>query len=613
MNIFETFYTKVSSHLNESVINDDNYLNFEVDFFLEAAKTPWKDKEDWLTSNPKVDKNKLLKSFKKDGKDVVFETYLINLLPSKQSGLNLCMCASKACAATCLHTSGNVGALVGKTVGRLRKTWFFVMEREKALEQIIKQIAAKKNSIDKFNAKSDSVHKQLVIRLNGTQDIVWNNIKTPDGRTIFEVFPDVVFYDYTKLPSQMAAFNNQELPSNYHLTLSYGGNFTNTAKKTLSQGKNLAVAFGPGKLSSLDKLVFPASVTDLFKSLKYPMNVNTYEKQEEYRNQIRKELLSHNAYPSDEELSKFAGQLLFPGLFHCYEVIDGDRHDARFLDDHIHGAEDENEITSGYSPITEKKNGLIVGLTAKGNLAFDSYNSEGSGWSKEATGFMVGPSDPGLNPEACDTLFINDPAKGPELIEKTNLYKKVSKAILIMRNFDARHVHKDKKNVDMRKTEPRLTNRKAAPVSGKPKANDLIQTFPTAKNRVPDELNKLYDAIQVVFSGKSLSKKIGPRTKQIISSVQSLKEYLLDPEVRKKLTDPEFVAKAKAAGIDINFDALHSLLQHPESAYTDPAGQKTRVPLSVLPANLVKKLTTQESFGFTDFVSLKCLNELLQN
>ena len=93
--------------------------------------------------------------------------------------------------------------------------------------------------------------------------------------------------------------------------------------------------------------------------------------------------------------------------------------------------------------------------------------------------------------------------------------------------------------------------------------------------------------------------------------MQSLKEYLLDPEVRKKLTDPEFVAKAKAAGIDINFDALHALLQHPESAYTDPAGQKTRVPLSVLPANLVKKLTTKESFGFTDFVNLRYLKEML--
>ena len=53
------------------------------------------------------------------------------------------------------------------------------------------------------------------IRLNGTSDIIWEK-QTFQGRTLFDLFPDVQFYDYTKIWTRF----NRTLPDNYHLTFS---------------------------------------------------------------------------------------------------------------------------------------------------------------------------------------------------------------------------------------------------------------------------------------------------------------------------------------------------------------------------------------------------------
>jgi hypothetical protein len=41
-----------------------------------------------------------------------------------------------------------------------------------------------------------------VVRLNGTSDIPFENIKFMDGKNIFELFPEIQFYDYTKIPNR---------------------------------------------------------------------------------------------------------------------------------------------------------------------------------------------------------------------------------------------------------------------------------------------------------------------------------------------------------------------------------------------------------------------------
>jgi len=62
---------------------------------------------------------------------------------------------------------------------------------------------------------------QVLVRLNGTSDIRWENVPvTIDGITyanIMLAFPDIQFYDYTKLA------NRKGIPENYDLTFSYSG------------------------------------------------------------------------------------------------------------------------------------------------------------------------------------------------------------------------------------------------------------------------------------------------------------------------------------------------------------------------------------------------------
>jgi hypothetical protein len=78
-----------------------------------------------------------------------------------------------------------------------------------------------------------------VFRLNGTTDITWEKFNIFNGKNIFEIFPDVQFYDYTKNHTRF----NKVLPANYHLTFSRSE--TNHAKslELLSRGINVAMVF----------------------------------------------------------------------------------------------------------------------------------------------------------------------------------------------------------------------------------------------------------------------------------------------------------------------------------------------------------------------------------
>ncbi len=52
------------------------------------------------------------------------------------------------------------------------------------------------------------------VRLNGTSDVSWERFK------IFEMFPDVRFYDYTKIYKRALKWARGEYPKNYHITYS---------------------------------------------------------------------------------------------------------------------------------------------------------------------------------------------------------------------------------------------------------------------------------------------------------------------------------------------------------------------------------------------------------
>ena len=73
----------------------------------------------------------------------------------------------------------------------------------------------------------------LLVRLNGTSDIRWENYG------IVQAFPDVTFYDYSKLA------NRKNVPSNYDITFSYSGvpPYQSQVKLALESGMRIAVVF----------------------------------------------------------------------------------------------------------------------------------------------------------------------------------------------------------------------------------------------------------------------------------------------------------------------------------------------------------------------------------
>ena len=79
------------------------------------------------------------------------------------------------------------------------------------------------------------------VRLNGTSDIAWEKFRvTVDGvsyRNIMDAFPDVSFYDYTKVLGRKLALATP----NYHLTFSLAESNDFLAVKALAEGYNVAV------------------------------------------------------------------------------------------------------------------------------------------------------------------------------------------------------------------------------------------------------------------------------------------------------------------------------------------------------------------------------------
>jgi hypothetical protein len=79
-------------------------------------------------------------------------------------------------------------------------------------------------------------------RLNGTSDIAWENVRV-NGKSVMETNPDHQFYDYTKRIERIRDYAAGKLPSNYHLTFSRSENNDGEVAEALALGVNVAVVF----------------------------------------------------------------------------------------------------------------------------------------------------------------------------------------------------------------------------------------------------------------------------------------------------------------------------------------------------------------------------------
>jgi hypothetical protein len=111
-------------------------------------------------------------------------------------------------------------------------------ENQKFLNDVVHDIKA-------IIRKAEREGMTPAVRLNGTSDLYWHSMPKlkKEGKTIFEMFPDTQFYDYTKNFDVVMNFLDGKLPKNYHVTYSFGGSNWPLAKKILDKGGNVAVGF----------------------------------------------------------------------------------------------------------------------------------------------------------------------------------------------------------------------------------------------------------------------------------------------------------------------------------------------------------------------------------
>ena len=200
------------------------------------------------TGNPKVLK----------GMAQGYNTYILHLAPASLSGYNTCAKATEGCKAACLNTAGRGGMFKkGETTNviqkaRIRKTVMFFEDREVFMALLVKDIEL---------AIKQSIRMNLipVIRLNGTSDIPFEKYEVVRNgityRNIFAAFPDLEFYDYTKILGRKIVDI-----ANYHLTFSAADGNDADVAKAIQQGYNVATVFGIKKTLPMPETYMGMSV-----------------------------------------------------------------------------------------------------------------------------------------------------------------------------------------------------------------------------------------------------------------------------------------------------------------------------------------------------------------
>ena len=163
------------------------------------------------------------------------------MAPGSDAGVgNLCPKASAGCLASCLGKYYGQASMVADLENGTNSTR--ESRREKARRFMRDRVAYLRDmvsSIDRARYKAGSIGKKLCVRLNGSTDIAWEMIRVDGNKTLFDLFPDVQFVDYTKI----AARFSRKLPANYWLTFSRSESNEAEARALLARGVNVTVVF----------------------------------------------------------------------------------------------------------------------------------------------------------------------------------------------------------------------------------------------------------------------------------------------------------------------------------------------------------------------------------
>jgi hypothetical protein len=154
-------------------------------------------------------------------------TGILYLAPSTEADgeHNLCPMATDECRRACLYGAGMAGVFPGIKAARVQKTLDYIADPKGFVTRL-------RTDIVRLIAEAKSRGLRPAVRLNGTSDI-------PQlARGLAREFPEVQFYDYTKIPAPW----KREM-ANYNLTFSFSGKNLAAAMAALEHGVNVAVVF----------------------------------------------------------------------------------------------------------------------------------------------------------------------------------------------------------------------------------------------------------------------------------------------------------------------------------------------------------------------------------
>jgi hypothetical protein len=194
---------------------------------------------------------KIAKSNKLSGTNGI-TTVSLSLSPASTSGFNLCASSSAGCRAACLFTSG-YAKVHPRTIqpARIAKSRFLRLYPDVFINRLVYELTWARKTANRKGMK-------LWVRLNTISDVMWER----EFPQIFHLFPDVLFYDYTKHFKRMERYIDGELPPNYHLTFSWSGDNLDECVYVLKNRKNVAVPFRIKRTKPLPKKWMGYKVVD---------------------------------------------------------------------------------------------------------------------------------------------------------------------------------------------------------------------------------------------------------------------------------------------------------------------------------------------------------------
>jgi hypothetical protein len=163
-------------------------------------------------------------------------TGIMYLAPAKMSGvMNTCVMATDGpfgCINLCLNLSGQ-GQFTPAQEARIDKTLLLHKDRELFL-------ACLRWDIERLLRKAKRKGMKLCVRINGTSDLPWIAVQMASE------YPEVIFYDYTKLPQP-----ELRMRPNYRIVFSHSGRNLEETLRVMALGVNVAVVFNRSKGEAL--------------------------------------------------------------------------------------------------------------------------------------------------------------------------------------------------------------------------------------------------------------------------------------------------------------------------------------------------------------------------